>query len=61
MKLIELKFPVAQQLEWTKYLEELPEEKAGDPFPEFMGWLKKAGKVWASMEAKGLGPVEKGS
>ena len=45
MKLIQLKFPVAQQLEWTKYLEELPEEKATNPFVEFMGWLEKSRKV----------------
>ena len=36
MKVIELKFPSAQQLKWTEYLENLPEEKAADPFPEFM-------------------------
>ena len=47
--------PNLPDTEWTKYLEELPEEKAADPFPDFMGWLEKSGrsgfqwtpKVWA--------------
>ena len=54
MKLIERKFPSAQQLKITKYLEELPEERTNETFVEFMAWLEKAGKVWASMESKGL-------
>ena len=49
MKLIEWNFPSAQQLELTKYIEELPEDRAGETFVEFMGWLEKLekfGHLW---------------
>ena len=36
MKIIQSKFPPAQQLEWTKHLEELLGERVADPFTEFM-------------------------
>ena len=61
MNSIEAKFPLIQQTEWTKYLEEQPLERRNNSFPELLKWLEKEGNVWAAMEAKGLTANSKSS
>ena len=54
MKQLESKFPLNQQVEWTKYLEGLPLDRQVNTFPEFLKWLDTEGNVWSAMESKGM-------
>merc|ERR1712237_307332 len=46
-----------QQVDWTRHLNMLSQERQKDAFPEFLKWLDAEGEVWAAMESKGAATV----